>query len=123
MMIDSLTKLGRSAPKLILLALVQTFQHLLEESVLLLVRKQPIIGLLLNAVVKVNFIEKTSSNKRSSTQGMIKVITNSFIKIYCEKMSRAHKGKKYFTRCFTKKKLQITRVYSIFPITFAIAPC
>ena len=52
---------------------------------------------------------------------MIKVITNSFIKIYCEKMSRAHKGKKYFTRCFTKKKLQITRVYSIFPITFAIA--
>ena len=64
-MIDSLTKLGRSAPKLILLALVQTFQHLLEESVLLLVRKQPIIGLLLNAVVKVNFIEKTSSNKRS----------------------------------------------------------
>ena len=52
---------------------------------------------------------------------MIKVITNSFIKLYCEKMSRARKGKTYFTRCFTKKKLQITRVYSIFPITFAIA--
>ena len=36
---------------------------------------------------------------------MIKVITNSFIKIYCEKMYRAFKGKKCFTRCFTKKKI------------------
>ena len=50
---------------------------------------------------------------------MIKVITNSFIKIYCEKMYSAFKGKKCFTRCFPEKKLQITRVY--FPITFAIA--
>ena len=33
MMIDSMRKLDRSTPKLILLVLIQIFQHLLEESV------------------------------------------------------------------------------------------
>ena len=61
-MIDSRTKLGRSTPKLILLVLVQIFQHLLEKSVS---EKASHHWSVVECRREVNFIEKISSNKRS----------------------------------------------------------
>ena len=100
-MIDSMRKLDRSTPKLILLVLIQIFQHLLEESVsekashhwsVVECRRESQL-----------YSKKHHPIKDQNIQGVIKVIAHSLIKIYCEKMSRAPKDKKYFTRCFTKK--------------------
>ena len=60
--------------------------------------------------------------KDQNKQGMIKFITNSFIKSILKRYTEPFRVKKHSTQCFKKKKLKITSVYFIFLITFTVCP-